>query len=55
MFAHVELFINCSAMDKRLDAFKTLTGISSFFSVKQKYLHCLGHALFLRSLVFNPI
>ena len=45
-------------MDERLDTFKTLTGISSFLSEKQKFSTLFGTCsfiLFFRCLVVNPI
>ena len=58
MFAHVGLLIKCSAIDERLDAFKTLAGISSFLAKQQKLctLFCIcSFILFLSCLVVNPI
>ena len=45
MFAEVGLLTKCSAIDERLDAFKTLTGISSILSASKNIQHFLVHAL----------
>ena len=42
LFAQVGLTTKCSAIDERLDAFKTLTGISALLFKKQKFSTLFG-------------
>ena len=42
MVAHVELFVKCSAIEDRFDAFKTLTGITSLFYKSQNLSTLFG-------------
>ena len=48
LFAQVEFLTKCSAKDECFDAFKTLTGISSFLSKTQKFSIFFGTCSFIQ-------